>query len=301
MISLYFGTDTYGISETIKEKAAIDTEVIRFNGGNVSELAGNIASQSFFNPKRLFVIQDIFTGLEPKNEIRLFASLENLPADTQIVFIEAKKPNKSKLLDYINKEGEIKEFTDKKGIDLVLFIKEKVTEEGGEIAPLAAERLATYVGPDKWQLTEEIKKLVLYRTTEGEKEPIDTADIDLLVKASFEANIFSLMDAVATKNTRRSTELLNSFLESGENEIYILTMIERQFKNIAMAKFEENVTEGKLTKMAKVHPFVAKKSLQQAKNFEQAEIIEMYRRLADADLKLKSGFEPKQVLLRLLV
>jgi DNA polymerase III delta subunit len=78
-------------------------------------------------------------------------------------------------------------------------------------------------------------------------------------------------------------------------------MIEKQFRNIATAKFENNITEGDLAKKAGLHPFVAKKSLQQARNFEKIEIVNMYQRLMDADLKLKSGFEPKQVLLRILI
>jgi DNA polymerase-3 subunit delta len=143
--------------------------------------------------------------------------------------------------------------------------------------------------------------LVLYKKGENEVETIDTTDVDLLVRANFEAKIFSLMDAVASKNIRRAAELLNSFLESGENEIYILTMIEKQFQNIAMAKFESNITESSFAKKADIHPYVAKKSLQQAKNFEKIEIITMYQRLMDADLKLKSGFEPKQVLLRVIM
>jgi DNA polymerase-3 subunit delta len=109
------------------------------------------------------------------------------------------------------------------------------------------------------------------------------------------------MDAFAAKNSRRAAELVNSFLDSGENEIYILTMIEKQFRNIAMAKFETNITESGLAQKAGIHPFVAKKSIQAARNFEKTEIIEMYQKLADADLKLKSGFDPKQILQRLIV
>jgi DNA polymerase-3 subunit delta len=77
-------------------------------------------------------------------------------------------------------------------------------------------------------------------------------------------------------------------------------MIARQFRNIALAKFEPNATPDSLAKMAGLHPYVAGKSFQQARNFDKNEIINMYKRLQDADLKLKSGADPAQTLLRLV-
>lgn len=301
MIYLYFGKDTYGISKELQEHTAEDIEVNNFEFGNIGELASNLITQSFFGSKKLFIIRNVLTDLDPKKETALLKSLSNLSRDTKVIFIEDKQPKSSKIYDFLKKEGEVKIFNEPKALSLVSFIKDQVESEGGEIAPLAAERLASYVGPDKWQLSEEIKKLVLYKKNEEEILPIDTADVDLLVKANFEANIFFLMDAFAAKNTRRATELLNDYLDYGENEIYLLTMIEKQFRNIAIAKFEDNISESTLAKRAGLHPFVAKKSISQARNFEKAEILDMYNRLIDADLKLKSGFDPKQVLLRLVI
>lgn len=302
MIYLFYGKDTYGLGKEIKKHTQKEgVELSTFENSNLNELSLNLLTQSFFGGDRVLVAKNCLLKISESENANLAKSLEGLPGNTTVIFVEEKVPLKSKTLDYIKKNGEVKNFEELKNINLVSFIKERVAEEGGEIAPLAAERLSTYVGPDLWQLSEEIKKLVLYRKTEGEIESIDTADVDLLVKANFEANIFALMDAFAAKNSRRGADLINSFLDSGENEIYILTMIEKQFRNIAMAKFESDITENKLAQKATLHPYVAKKSIQAARNFEKTEIIEMYQQLLDADLKLKSGFEPKQILLRLLV
>jgi DNA polymerase-3 subunit delta len=301
VIKLFYGKDSYRLGQELITETSCDAEVQVFDDGDIAELANLLITQSFFNPRRIFIVKNLFGKLDLKTEKSMYRSLENLPPDTTVIFTEEKQPVKSKIYDLLKKEGEIKAFDDPKSVNLVSFIKKQVEDAGGEIAPLAAERLASYVGPDFWQLKNEIDKLVLYKMGENEVQTIETTDVDLLVRANFEAKIFSLMDAVAAKNTRRAAELLNSFLESGENEIYILTMIEKQFQNIAMAKFESKITETELAKRAGIHPYVAKKSLNQARNFEKVEIINMYNRLMDADLKLKSGFEPKQVLLRVLI
>lgn len=302
MIKLYFGQNSFGIKKAFEEELAKakDAEVSIFEEGNFDELLLNLTSQSFFSGKRVFVIKNVLKNHSAKEQT-LINTLSKIPDGTSVIFTEEGDPKKSALYKFIKQNGEIQEFQNLKNFDLTKYIRKRVSEEGGDIAPLAAERLATYVGSDLWQLDEEIKKLVLYKKNGPDVEPIQTADVDEVVKANFEANIFALLDAIAGGNRMKATDLLNNFLESGENEIYILTMITKQFKNIAMAKFEDGITEKSLSEKAGIHPFVAKKSLWQAKNFEQADIVGIYQKLVDADLKLKSGFEPKQVLLRLIV
>lgn len=301
MIKLFYGPDTYSINselDKIEEKNPAEFKIIGPDG--IKNFISNLLSSSFFAEKRVFVARDIIPALTEKQTELLLEALRNVDKETDIYFIEDTKPKTQKILKEIEKQGEVKEFGIDKKPNLVAFIKKVTEKEGGTIAPLAAERLASFVGPDLWQLEEEVKKLVLYKTTEQGVEEIQTADVELLTHASFEATIFELTDAIAAKNQRRAATLINSFLKDGENEIYILTMITRQFRNIAMAKFEPGATPGSLAKLAGVHPYVAGKTFQQAKNFDKKEIINMYQRLEDADLKLKSGADPAQTLLRIV-
>jgi DNA polymerase-3 subunit delta len=245
----------------------------------------------------VFIVKDILGKLTEKEEIEL---VEALPKDneTLLIFTELKTP-KGKIPSEIKKSGTVLALEKPKTVNLVKYIKEKVAAEASDIAPLAAERLSTFVGNDLWKLDSEIEKLVLYK--KGTDEPIETADVDLLVKSNFDANIFNLMDAIAAKNTARSLELLSSFLESGENGIYIFTMIWRGYRNIALAKFEDKITEQGLAKKAGLHPFVASKAIRQAKNFSKEELLSIYQKLVETDFALKSGAEPEQALQRLLI
>jgi DNA polymerase III delta subunit len=122
-----------------------------------------------------------------------------------------------------------------------------------------------------------------------------------LVRSNFEANIFDLLDSIASKNSRKSIRLLNKFLDSGENEMYIFAMILKQFRNIAIAKFEPNLTKERLAQKAQIHPYVAQKSLAQAKSFDKQEIISIYRKFIKADFELKSENNPRQTLLGLII
>jgi DNA polymerase III subunit delta len=301
MIALFFGPDTYGLDaevDKIQKKAGTELKVVQADG--IRDFIANLSSTSFFSEKRVFVAQEITGGMSEKQTEHLKEALEKIDPDTDVLFVERSKPKSIKFVNIIKKLGEVKEFASTKNPNLVGFIKKQVEEESGSIAPLAAERLAGFVGPDMWQLTEEVKKLVLYKASAGENKEIQTADVELLTHANFEATIFELTDAIAAKNQRKAANLINDFLKDGENEIYLLTMIERQFRNIAMAKFEPGATPDIIAKAAGIHPYVAQKSIQQAHNFERTELINMYKRLEDADFKLKSGANPAQTLLRLI-
>lgn len=315
MIKILWGTDGFRIQKKLDEtlKESKDAEINVFDGVNFDDLILNLITESLLTKKRVFVINNI-SDITKEYEEKIINALKKIPAETDVIFYEVsvsegsqrkKSPDpieKTKLFKFVKDTGEVTEFSKLEGVNLINFIKEKAKEEGAGISPLAAERLSAFATGDLWQLEEEIKKLALYkRPRMGEDpEPIQVSDVDLLVKENIETNIFSLMDAIAAKNKKRATELLINFFDSGENEIYLLTMIEKQFRNIAMAKFEEGVTEAALTKNAGLHPFVARKTIQQARIFEKGEIIKIYQRLMWADLKLKSGFEPRQILLRLI-
>ncbi len=299
-IQLFYGDDEFSIRKRASQIASeLKAEKVVF-GGDVNLLVNRLLSGSFFSQKRLFVCENYLFGLTEEEVKKLTPALKKIPPDTWVLFLEKKRP-KAGLENFFKKNGGVSVFNKPTSRDLIGFINERVAREEGRILPLAAERLATFVGPDYWQLEEEIKKLVLYRKGNPEDSAIQTSDVDLLVRSNFEASIFELMDAIASKNHRKSIKLLNKFLDSGENEIYIFFMIVKQFRNIAMAKFEDRISESALAKRAGLHPYVAKKSISQARSFEKAEIINIYKRLREADLALKSGSDPKRVLESLVI
>lgn len=303
MIYLFWGKDDFGIQLGIKN--IIDkypgAEITNLKEPDLRLFTELALTDSFFNPIRVINIKGFLPIIsKSKDENRLITILQKLPSTTHIIFDETEAP-KSSLVKFFKDNAQVSHL-DKPNIrDVINYIREKTDVYKIVITPLAAERLAGFVGPNYWQLGEEIKKLYLYKKDDQLDRTIDVSDIDELVKATFEANIFELMDAISVKNTNRAITLLDSFLDSGENEIYILSMITRQFRNIAMAKLEKGISESTLAKKAGIHPYVAKKSLYQARNFTEVEISNVYDRILKADFALKSGQNPRQALQQIIV
>jgi DNA polymerase-3 subunit delta len=298
MIYLFWGPDIFSIQVAINKILAKESEAdtITLKEADLTTFNREVLTTSFFDNKKTVLAYDFLSKIiRDKNESTLKEILGKVAPETNIVFIENNEI-KGVLKKYFLEKATVKQFLKLPARDLVGYVRDRATDLGIEISPLAAERFSTYVGPDFWQIEEELKKLSLYKKDDTLDQTIDVADVDELVHSSFEANIFELMDAISQKNRSRAITLLDSFLDSGQNEIYILTMIARQFRNIAMAKAEPHITETSLAKRAGIHPFVAKKSILQARNFTMEEVAEIYSRIAKADLALKSGHNTKQVL-----
>ncbi len=301
MIKFFYGEDEFSIAKEIQKlKVGLKSEEIGLQK-SPEEIIERINSKSLFDEKEVIILTEVLKNFSTEQFKNLTKALKEADQEKILLFLEKVAPTK-KIKDFFEKEGEIKTFSKPGSQNLITFIKNQVADLDSEISPLAAERLATFVGPNYWQLEEEIKKIVLYKKGgSSDNKSIQVSDIDLLVKSNFEANIFELLDAIAEKNKRKGIRLLNKFLDSGENEMYIFSMILRQFRNIAIAKFEPNIKKEELAKRAGVHPYVAQKSIQQARGFSKQEIIEIYKTLIRVDLELKSENSPKQSLIKIIV
>jgi DNA polymerase-3 subunit delta len=140
-------------------------------------------------------------------------------------------------------------------------------------------------------MSNEIKKLVAY--TENKK--IEVKDIELLVRPKIETDIFKTIDALASKNKKPALELIHKHLEKGDSPLYLLTMINFQFRNLLTVKSYELGSEFYanymriLTKELGMHPYVVRKTLWQARKFSLEELKKIYQKIFEADLAIKTG------------
>lgn len=305
MIIFLYGEDTYRSSQKLKNLKAKyiekygDTNLETFEDGfELGKIKGAITALPFLADKRLVIIKNIFKSrskdiLEGISEI-----LENVPEETITIFWESGVPDKRTVLFKKLIKEKSEEFEKLQGYKLTKWIEDNVADKGGKISGKNAEKLASYVGDDLNQLENEIAKLVTFRN-EGE---ISSEDIDLLVNSKLSGNIFNLVDAVGTGDYRKTAQYMHDLLAQGENEIYILTMIVRQFRNLILIKdYEGKLDKMGIAKEVGLHPFVVQKGMVQARNFSIQELKNMYEKLLDTDIAIKTGEKEPLLALDLLV
>lgn len=241
-----------------------------------------------FQEKKLIVLRDVFQNQEFKDTF-----LQNRQK-----FIDSKD------IIIFQEEGEISpkdafpkfllESTKAQGFDLLEgqklknWVNKEFKKYGAEIDPQAVGTIINYVGDDLWRISNEIQKLAAFK----KDEKITAEDVKLLVRPQIETDIFKTIDALAARNKKQAISFIHEHLERGDNPLYLLSMINFQFRNLLVVK-----ETGKLN----FRPYFVRKILGLAQRFTVEDLRRIYREIFETDLKIKTGQLDPQTALDLLI
>jgi DNA polymerase-3 subunit delta len=225
--------------------------------------------------------------------------MNNLPPTTSLVLVDTeikdkdiKELKKLKELNPLFREIEAGATTQTAslltGTQLNMWIQVKVKDLGGSISTPAVSTLARLIGGNLWIMSNEIAKLVLY----AKDRRIEEKDVKLMVSSIHESNIFNLIDAVFEGRPDTAEAILQQLLQAGEPPAQILFMLARQMQLIVRLKDMKEHSRPKMEiqqKLGLMNEFVWLKTAAQAERFTFPRIKEIYNRLLEADLSIKTG------------
>lgn len=286
MLILLYGEDTFRLKQKLDEivgtyKAKHSSGLdLAFFESDFEKVKEKIEAVSMFNEKKLIILKDILGNLDFEENFFEYAKKNKLKNSQEAIIVLCQF-GKLAASAYKRKMSMSEEFKPLNGTELVSWVRKK-----GLNNP-AAQKLAAFVGNDLWRMENEINKLLSYKKG-GE---IAAEDIDLLVGAKIDNNIFQTLDALANQDKKTAFKLLHQHLSEGENEIYLLTMFVYQIRNLLRLKdlIEVGVPFYSLAAKSGLHPFVVKKSSQVLKNFSLERLKNVFRRLAEVERELKTG------------
>lgn len=283
------------------QKSGLSLHIFDADDFDFSDFKAAIETVSMFAEKKLIVLKNFFledvAGAEKILDLAQRAGAEE-SKDIVIVFFEAGEPSKNKKFESLLKKPNLfQEFKKLEGARLANWAQKEFEKLGAKIEPRALTALIRAAGSDLYRLKNEIDKLAAYKKSITEKDVVE------MVAPDFHSDIFAVIDAIAKKDKKSALKILNEHIENGESEIYLLTMIVYQFRNLLRVK---SLTEGEtspdsIAKKTGLHPFVVKKSLAAARLFSLDELKNIYRKLFDIDLKIKIGEIEPQTALNLFV
>lgn len=320
MIIFFYGEDTYRSSQKlnqikdkfIKEVDSSGMNLIALDGAKLKfeEFNQQVKASPFLARKRMVIIKNLISENKSKEIQKEIVDLlnnkwENQKDDHILVFWEAADHSKSKsknaLWDRLVKEKFAEQFKPLTPLQLNNWIEKEIIRHGSKIDKQAVPFLAALVGNDLWQMSSEIDKLVNYCQT----KPITAQDIDGLVKAKFDDNIFNLVDALGNNNKKLALKLMSDQFNLETDVMQLFGMLIRQFRILLLTKSlaEKNPRLGKekVIQELAIHPFVAQKALFQIKNFTLAKLKQIYTQLLEIDLKIKTSSVKPRVLFDLFI
>jgi DNA polymerase-3 subunit delta len=248
-------------------------------------------------PKRLVIVRDMLevaTETEKDDLIVYLKKYEKQIQDDQdlvIIFWEDGQPKKNgKLYKLLSKIAKSQSFEKLAGSKLNQWITQRIKEINSEsgISAQALEKLILFVGSDTNFLDKELQKLINF----ADGRIIQEADIEILVRANLDTNIFNTIDALSSGNKKEALRLVQEHLKKGDDPFYIFSMFVYQFRNILkVADLSEQYhsNDYAIAKATGLHPFVVKKSLNSVRNFSFAKLKEIYQKLSALDTQIKTG------------
>ncbi|MBI4759476.1 MAG: DNA polymerase III subunit delta [Chloroflexi bacterium] len=327
---LFHGSDEYSSHLELKRFktklgdaaiVALNTTVLEGMRVAPQDLVAACNAMPFLSDRRLVVVTGLAPRLAPpkpasrENAARLkktpadqslssflTAFLPDLPDWTRLVFLE-EEPLKADhpLVRLVqDNHGYIKEFPLRKEAELTPWILDQVKERGGRITPQAAAALGAFVGPNLRLLTQEIDKLL---TAVGGARPVEVEDVEAMVSYAREVDVFSLVDALAYRQGTKALRTLHRLLEEGEHPMALLIMITRHFRQLLQVKelSAKGASPDQIAETLRMHPFVAKKSAEQARSFSLEQLEGILRHLLATDATIKTGRMSELLSLDLLV
>ncbi|KPJ54654.1 hypothetical protein AMJ47_03815 [Parcubacteria bacterium DG_72] len=303
MLIFLYGQDTYRsreklneIVEHYKKTHQSGLNLRYFDAKNLSfqELKDELQIVPMFQEKKLFVLADIASNQEFKESF-MKNSKKILDSDNVILFYEGGEVKKDSFFNLLKKQAKTQAFEVLAGQKLKKWLAKECEKHQASIDPQALNRLIEYVGNDLWQLSNEVQKLAAFK----KGKEITVKDVMLLVKPKIETDIFKTIDAIALKNKKQALNLLHKHLEKGDNPLYLFSMINFQFRNILCIK--DLMEKGKPLARSGLHPFVVRKSYQQAQRFSFDELKKIYQKIFQVDYNIKTGKVEAQTALDLLI
>ena len=314
MLICVYGEDGYRASQKVAQLK--DSFREKFSGGvnlsefdakaPVGEILSAIRSGGLLSPKRMVVVSGLIERVKTAEGKVWAAALCETDTDAIIVLHEmlsAKEVEGQPLGKALKDARDRHDYAFEKlsSRDLERWIVHEFGELGAKIDRKALQNLIASVGDNTWQMAGEMRKLAAYAGS----ETITSAMVEMLVHGNFEGKIFDFIDAVSQKNTRKAVRLLERERAAGSADGYLGQMLLRQVRLLLGARslLDQNpsIQKADVAKELGIHPFVAQKSVTQARNFKLEDLIRAHDLLFDFDQKTKQGVDPGLAVERVMV
>ena len=327
MLYVLWGQDDFSLYQSLEEikrgigdqaLLAINTTTLDGQQLTLDQLKAVCETVPFLAEKRLVIVKGLLERFEPKgkssqqkknalvtNKQSEYKSLgdyiSKIPDSTVLVLIDnIRIRSDNPLFKELSAKAKVKSFPLLRGSKLRQWVQGYVAKEGGNISPRAVDLLAELVGSNLRIMANEVNKLILF--TSGRR--IEEEDVKTVASYAQEANVFAMIDAIFEFKVGIAERLLQQLLQRGANPAYLLVMLSRQVQRIVQVKELRNQRKSETEiqdKLGLTSEFAWRRVLEQAGRFPMERLKDMYRKLLEADLSVKTGKYGGELALNLLI
>ncbi|MGB6973092.1 MAG: DNA polymerase III subunit delta [Terracidiphilus sp.] len=251
-------------------------------------------------------LERYFKSPNPEALLIFVADFVRIPADARRMEMDDKN-RYERLRETLGEHCGMVELARVSDEDAMRWTTATAQQAGAKMEPDAARELVDALGADMMLIASELEKLLLYTHGRGR---ITLGDVETMVLGAKQRSLYELTDAISSHNRARALALLEGLLNSsdaGEDAaIGHLYMLARTFRQMLVI-LEKNVRDSRAIWQAlwqgfRIPPFAAEDLIKQARRYKsRRELTRALRRIARADLELRSSPPDKRLVLERLV
>jgi DNA polymerase-3 subunit delta len=323
MLHVFFGKDPFSLRERLNElRSSLDddemlasnTIVLDGRKTSLAEVTAACDTVPFLAACRLVIVEGLLARLAGAGRGRrrtkgpsadtaawlpLADYVDRMPPSSHLLLIDGDVQARNPLLDALKGKGDIREFRPLAQRAVPGWIQSRARSLGLTLAPGAARLMADFVGNDLWALAGELEKLSVYAggRTVGEE------DVRALVTAVRETSVFPLVDAIVEGRSAAAVRLLRQMFRQQSSASYVLSMIQRQLRHLALAgeMINAGASSRRIGEVLRLPDYALDRLLGQAPRYPPQRLRAAFRRLLEADLQIKRGIYDDELALELLV
>ena len=325
MIYLIYGEDSLSVEEKLASLISVgsddglyDVNTATLNGATVglAELEAAWSTIPFLADKRIVVVRDLLARMEQGRGGRSSRSggldgewtdigerLAHVPDSTELIFVDAAISRNNPLLSVIRPLTRVHEFRLPSVRDMPGWVRQRADRLGAAIEPSAISALVDAIGNDTRLIDMELQKLALYRSDGRSDGMIRRQDVEAMVSYVREANIFAAVDAALEGRAGFALRLAHQLLAEGRSSTYVVTMLARQVRFLIVAKDMKShgFQQDEIGRRLSIRGYPLTKTMQQEGRFSAERLVEIHRRLLEADLSIKTGAADEEMALDALI
>jgi DNA polymerase-3 subunit delta len=323
MLYVFYGPDSFSRREALWELTAVldsdgmlQSSTVVFDGRQVTpqEVLAACNSVPFFSTNRLVIVEGLLQhaggGAKGRGSRRrsaeagegpwqaLVDGLDGMPSTTTLVLLDGDVPPGRPLLSALSGKGQVRQFRALDRRSLPGWIERRAQGLGMKIDRRAIALLGSLVGNDLWALANELEKLAAY----ADGRPVREEDVRTLVSAG-DIEIWGLLDAIVEGRSSAALKLLRQLFAQGREAAYVLSMLQRQYRRLALARelLDTGSSSRGVGARLGVRGFGLDRLLEQAGRNPLSRVRRVYRRLLEADVAIKRGIYEPELSMEILV
>lgn len=308
-VYLFTGDSPFAVEDAWKKLVAkvLPKTSKKFNGERVQaketaagQVIERLSTIPMFGTKRVLMVEHVEAwNKEDRTALESFVPRLSPSACLVLTFTGGKKDIDG-LSKAVEAKGKVVQFRAPTAKDAPKWLMERAKERGMSLSYRAAFMLVEMTGADFNSLSSELEKLY---TFVGTGNSIEIEDIEAAGSSQRSFSMFDLLDQVKARQAGKAVQSLRSLILSGEAPLKILSSLAWQIRALWQVKdgLGQGLAEGELAGRLKLHPFVVKKSCEQAARFSESDLHRILDAVRQADVDIKSTGSPPELVLESLL